>query len=232
MAQLPLLDAGIQIDPDAERDPLDRYYSRPEYVAPLAAYLCEHAPKSMAGLVVEPCAGGCALISGLTQYSGFSNPWPRTVDIDPDSAAEWIGDWTQDPDTWSDRDALSHSTLQWAARDLASASLVLTDPPFSRAVAIVEASWRHCPRAVVAILQRSTWWDDVAGRGDWFAKHPPDMLCIGRCKFVRPNGGPILGKDGKPGGGDSTSYAWYVWGPDNRGPGGGIARMMPWKEYA
>lgn len=229
------------------RDHLERYYSRPEYMGPLVTWLHMVAgrdvpslPHAVAAaraaldplaLAVEPCVGQGHLILGARQ-SGLRvprAPW-RTFDLDPRAqAAMFRGDWRQSIATWQARTAAALALQDRLAGDLASAPLVLTNPPFSIAIDIIDACWRICRHAVVAILQRQTWHEPTRDRAEFFQAHPPDVITIGRCTFLGPDGRPVRDKHGRAGGGDHSSYAWFVFGPDRRGLAGGMARIIPWR---
>jgi hypothetical protein len=230
-------------------DPLERYYSRPIFAAPLVRWLqmvtfgeVPSSPRSRAAakaaldpmaLAVEPCVGQGHLILGARQ-SGLRHaraPW-RTLDLDPRArAAMWLGDWRKSPATWQPRNDNARARQGRLADELAAAPLVLTNPPFSIAIDVVEASWRLCPRAVVVVLQRQTWHEPTEDRADFFRQHPPDIITVGRCKFFGPDGRPVRDKYGRPGGGDHSSYAWFVYGPDRQGLAGGMARIIDWRGW-
>jgi hypothetical protein len=212
--QLALIDTGRAYrDRQAEWDKTEAYYSRPEYVAPLLTYL-HRIWTRRSGIVIEPCVGGGSIIDGLRGQWDDIDTRVCTGDV-RDVGADWIGDWTGSPDTWTwNREVREH--LQHAA-------LVVTNPPFSAAIDVVEAAWRHCPHADVAILQRASWYEPTAERGPWLRVHNPDQITIGRCEFFRPDGSSA-------GKGDSCSYTWYVWGHERKGPRGGHHEIIPWKE--
>jgi hypothetical protein len=208
-------------------DITEAYYSRPEYVRPLVTYfdtLCDFVSDdtwdaintALHGRIVEPCVGGGALVDGLARYWNRVDTNVLTGDIRA-VGADWTGDWTADPSTWTwNRDV---------QRYLAKAGIVVSNPPFEPAIDIVEASWRHCPDAIVAILQRATWYEPTIERAPWLMAHNPDQITIGRCEFFRPDG-TSAGK------GDTCSYTWYVFGPNKTGPRGGHHCIIPWKETA
>lgn len=222
--QLALLDAGRVYRNDREAWELhEALYSRPEYAWPLVQYFrqvlggpnasgrCYHQIyRAFDGLVVEPCVGGRALVDGLRRY-GCEAARVLTGDVRPVGGVDWLADWT---------DAGALADFQTT---LLAANLVVTNPPFSRAVEIVEASWRRCPDAVVAILQRATWYEPTQDRCAWLREHNPDQVTIGRCEFFWPDGT-------SRGAGDTCSYTWYVFGPDGQGPLGGHHCIIPWKE--
>ncbi len=228
-------------------DPLERYYSRPEFVRPLTTWLAmlrdRDIPSSLnrrqaalaalnpEGLAVEPCVGHGALVTGALQTGLRSprTPW-RTVDLDPGALhAMWRGDWTAGPALWTPRTEAYAALLDRWQADAKRATLVLTNPPFSLATTVVKACWRHCPNAVVAVLQRQTWYEPTQKRAEFFCNHPPDVILIGRCRFVDADGQPVRGKDGRPGSGDNAGYAWFVWGLDRTGLAGGMTRIIPWR---
>jgi hypothetical protein len=194
----------------------EAYYSDQRYVWPLVKYLRRVAPACLDGPVVEPCAGGRALVDGLLTYH---HPRQDLLcgDVRDCEALDWVGDWTSNEQTWR--------LVRDARADVYQSALVFTNPPFTLAMEIVEASWRRCPGAAVAILQRSTWYEPTREhpRGEWLRKHNPDQVVIGRCKFTLPDGTSC-------GPGDSCSYTWYVWGPDRQGLLGGHHEIIPWWE--
>ncbi len=230
-------------------DPLERYYSRPEFVRPLMTWLemvrDRDVFSTLAGrnaalsalntesLAIEPCAGHGALIVGALQVGLRSPnaPW-RTVDIDLGAqGAIWRGDFTGDSALWRPRgDTAANLHERWPI-DAEHVTLVITNPPFSHTIEIVKACWRQCPNAVVAILQRQTWYEPTQERAEFITQYPPDVICIGRCTFLGVDGQPIRDKTGNPGGGDRVSHAWFVWGPLRIGLAGGMTRIIPWRNF-
>jgi hypothetical protein len=198
------------MDPAWERT--EAYYSRPEYVWPLLAYL-EECGLAQEGVIVEPCVGGGALVDGMRARWRNIDRDVLTGDI-RNVYCDWVGDWTADPDTW-----------KWnrhVRRYLRDAVLVASNPAFSIARQIVEASWVKCPNATTAVLVPASFWCSQ-GRTAWLRAHNPDILNIGRCDFFRPDGSSA-------GPGDSVDYFWCIWGPDRQGPRGGHHELRPWKE--
>jgi hypothetical protein len=212
-----LLDAGRTYrDRQAEWDATEAYYSRPEYVWPLSEYFRRYHIAERAKIMdgdrwVEPCVGGGDLVVGVERYF----PWqmvPLTGDVREVTMARWVGDWR-----------LPLPLPQ--AQGVQDAALVATNPPFSLAIEVVEAAWRHAPHALVCILQRATWYEPTEERGPWLRVHNPDQITIGRCEFFRPDGSSA-------GKGDTCSYTWYVFGNswNRHGPRGGLHEIIPWKE--
>lgn len=226
--QLALLDAGRVCRNDREAWELhEALYSRPEYAWPLVRYLrsvadqycfrvedqqaAQWASDAIAGPLVEPCVGGGAIVDGIQRYTGVQQV--LCGDIRDVERANWIGDWRVGS-VWDVRTAMPNVSV---------AAMVASNPPFSQAVEIVEASWERCPNAVVAILQRATWYEPTKDRGAWLREHCPDQVTIGRCEFFWPDGT-------SRGSGDTCSYTWYVFGPNREGLRGGHHCIIPWTE--
>lgn len=206
----------------SEWDEREAYYSRPEYVRPLCDYLtacAEHDADIFACFdfgraIVEPCVGGGAVVDGLARYWRSTDRDVITGDI-RDVWADWQGDWLSRPTHW-----------RWTrdvSERLVNAGLVVSNPAFTIARETVEAAWRHCPHAVVAMLLPARWYAHTKDRGAWLREHNPDRINIGRCEFFRPDGSSA-------GDGDSTDYEWMIWGTTRQGPRGGHHELRPWKE--
>lgn len=217
--QLALIDLPPQ---PPEWDELEVFYSLPVYVWPLAMYLRELAEKR-AGIrsafdfgraIVEPCVGGGAIVDGFARYWHGTDLDMLTGDV-RDVGADWRGNWTAETASWS--------WNRYVCKRLKRAGLVASNPAFSQAIPIIEASWRHCPHAIVAMLLPWRWYEHTEERGPWLRKHNPDLVNIGRCEFFRPDGSSA-------GKGDSTTYAWAIFGPNRQGPRGGHHTLLPWKE--
>jgi hypothetical protein len=190
------------------------------------------ARQAFAGPFVEPCAGSGALVDGWCYYAavaqGVSLPCTllTTGDI-RELPTDWCGDWcATDTGLWTFNRPSVRAQMGWedhgTGRRSHPFSLVATNPPFTLAREVVEASWRHCT-GITAILQRSSWYEPTEERGPWLRARNPDQLVIGRCSFRRPDGSSA-------GAGDSCSYSWFVWGPDKRGPLGGHHEILPWRD--
>jgi hypothetical protein len=211
MTQLALIDLPRMPN---EWDEREAYYSRPEYVWPLVEYLSKCGLSLGQGTIVEPCVGGGALVDGLHSYLYGVDQAILTGDV-RDVGADWVGDWTSRPKHWRwNRDV---------RRQLGEAWLCLSNPAFSIAKEVVEASWRHCPRAIVAMLLPSSFWGSQ-GRTPWLREHNPDIINIGRCDFLRPDGSSA-------GPGDSLDYFWCAWEAISKmGPRHGHHEIIPWRE--
>lgn len=180
---------------------------------------------------VEPCAGAGALVDGWCQYvlHGLGHPVEPgqlvTGDV-RELPTHWRGDWCAHPGQWAFAGDAVQYQMGWSApprgRGGRPFSLVATNPPFSLAKDVVEASWRHCT-GITAIFQRSSWYEPTEERGRWLQAHNPDQLVIGRCRFTRPDGSSA-------GAGDSCSYSWFIWGPDKRGLLSGYRELIDWRD--
>lgn len=90
--------------------------------------------------------------------------------------------------------------------------MVIMNPPYSHALAFIQATRSIAPAAILVCLTRLNW---IAGarerqpaRKALLTSDPPVVCVLER----RPSFG--LNKDGKPGT-DGTEYAWLVWGADD-----------------
>lgn len=236
----------------ASWDATEAYYSLPAYIWPLVEYLrrladergtytwiARHrraqaqkwARQAFSGPFVEPCAGAGALVDGWCHYAavaqGVSLPSTllTTGDI-RELPTDWRGDWCAvDTGQWTFNRPSVRAQMGWEdgiGRRSQPFSLVATNPPFTLAREVAEASWRHCT-GITAILQRSSWYEPTEARGAWLRSHNPDQIVIGRCEFRRPDGSSA-------GAGDSCSYSWFVWGPDKIGLLRGYHEIIPWRD--
>jgi hypothetical protein len=184
------------------------------------------------GVFVEPCAGAGALVDGWCQYvlHGLGNPVEPGQIVTGDVRelpTDWRGDWCEEwPQSWTFNRPSVLEQMGWhpiGKRNARPFSLVATNPPFTLAKAIVEASWHHC-LGITAILQRSGWYEPTEDRGRWLQAHNPDEIVIGRCNFTRPDGGRVGG------GNNPDSCSWYVTGPDKKGLLLGHHEIIGWRD--
>jgi hypothetical protein len=160
-------------------------------------------------LAVEPCVGGGAFVRG---FASLVDEWV-TCDVRAVPAAH-----TGMHVCRSFLDARQGRDFCTA---LARAEIVITNPPFSLAQAVVQAAWRLCPNANIWILQRRTWHDQA--RAEWFARHQPDELTIARRIRFRWPDGLLVGA-----GTDNCLHTLYGFSRARgaRGPFGGICRTL------
>lgn len=187
------------------------------------------------GVFVEPCAGAGALVEGWCQYvlhglGQYVEPNQIVTGDVRELPTDWQGDWcAETPLAWAWRRASVLHQMGWrpvGRHNKRPFALVVTNPPFSLAKDVVEASWNHC-MGITAILQRSSWYEPTEERGgfrkQFLQAHNPDQIVIGRCKFYRPDGSSA-------GDGDSCSYSWFVWGPDKIGLLSGYRELIDWRD--
>jgi hypothetical protein len=139
--------------------------------------LMKHA--NVHGFTYEPCVGAGDIKDVLRQYPGVR--CVLTNDIDPERHASTRLD-ARRSEAW-------HGEADW----------VVSNPPFSDAMAIVRLAYTHA-RWGVAMLLRLSFLEPTEDRGPWLAEHPPTHLIVmPRISFTG---------DGKT---DSVTTAWLVW---------------------
>lgn len=154
------------------------YYATPDYAfKPLLALL----PSDVT--FFEPCAGDGRLIRWLRESDRKAHgsdlfPLAEAGSVYPGFPTDFLAD-TRDH------------------------QFILTNPPFSLAVAFFDHALKHAPE--VMMLQRLNYLA-TRERHAWWCAHEPDALFV---LSVRPD------FDGR--GGDSTDYCWYYWGPRWKG---------------
>lgn len=125
---------------------------------------------------LEPCAGDGAIVSAANSFFGRRLSWV-TQDVREIDGLGYVGDYTQ-------------------FQPPGQFNVGITNPPFSRAFAIVQAMSKQCAQA--AILQRLNWLA-TAERHAWLSWHMPDV-------YVLPNR-PSFDDRGT----DGCEYAWFHW---------------------
>lgn len=167
------------------RHRLDRYLTNDA----LTKGLLERVPVS--GLVVEPCAASGEMAAVLRRHPTVLDV--VTNDIDP---------------TLPNLDFVSDARLPGAAiwQENLRPHWVITNPPFSSAMDILQHSFDQC-RVGVAFLLRVTFFEPVAARAEWLKCHEDQM----RYYLVLGSPRPSFTADGKT---DSATVAWVVWQKD------------------
>lgn len=155
----------------------DAYMSAGGFVRPLLPLI---APGST---ILEPCAGAGDLVGPLCE-AGHTL---MTADIDPAAAVDHHLDMTR--------------AESWA--QLPPADWVVSNLPFSRALAILRHAVEHA-RVGVAVILRLTFLEPTTegpdARADWLAAHPlTKQIVLPRYSFTG---------DGKV---DSVTCAWMIW---------------------
>lgn len=131
--------------------------------------------------LLEPCVGKGNIVNA------FNRRWPGsswfTNDINPAFAAN------------AHADATNAGVWHWAD----SHDVVITNPPFTQAAAILQLALEHTPRVIM--LLRLSFLEPTDERKGLLAKRPPDSLInMERWSFARNK------KQ------DSVTTAWLLWG--------------------
>lgn len=165
----------------------DAYATPPWCVRAILPYL----PR--VGTILEPCAGDGGIIRVLHK-SGVAARRLHAVEINPKLAA-LIAPLTPGV-TVQAGDCLKAETM------LMPHGLIITNPPFSLAIEIVELAVGTVERwgTTAAFLLRLPFLEGQK-RAEFHKKHPADIYVFAK----RPSF--------TLGGTDATAYAWFVWGP-------------------
>ena len=144
------------------RRPLDQYETPPHYVAPLLETIGD-----LTGLsVFEPCVGKWHIASHLMGCRELI-----TNDIDHRCAARTHLD-ARTPEAWA------CAPVDW----------VITNPPFSDELAILEHALAHSHN--VAMLARLSFLEPTLTRAAFWAAHPPtDVIVLPRYSFRKNDAG-------------------------------------------
>lgn len=148
---------------------------------------------SIAGTVLEPCAGRGHIAQVLAEVPGVT---VLTNDVDPTTPATLHLDATQ-PDLWQ----RMAGRVEW----------VITNPPFDQAEQILPHAMQAA-RVGVAFLLRLTYAEPTNGRAAWLQEHA-DRQVWQAVVNPRPRfrAGEINPKTGRPFGTDSATVAWFMW---------------------
>lgn len=150
------------------------------------------------GRWIEPCAGTGRINSTVNSRRGDVSWWLCEIDERHMGA---LSDSLRVSDGPDDEDAdllLPFGDFVHREWSFARADVCIMNPPFSHALAFVEAAMQRARNVVM--LQRSTWF--APARCAWLRKHAPDVYMLP----ARPS----FTGDGST---DATEYAWFVW-PD------------------
>lgn len=139
------------------------------------------------GIWIEPCAGS-GRINSTVNARRDDVGW-LLCEIDPrhrDALTETLRD---------DDVLLPFGDFVHREWPFSRAAVCCMNPPFSHALAFVEAAMQRA--GTVVMLQRLGWW--CPARSAWLRKHAPDT-------YVLPKRPSFTGE-----GTDMTEYAWFVW---------------------
>lgn len=166
-------------DPQARSE--DDFYTTPAWMT--RALLRRLPVENWASRIVEPCVGNGAIVREL--------PLEHVDVVTNDIASRdgFIPDFLCDatkPETWT------------AFARTGALGVVITNPPFTDAFAIVQHAFEAAAIGVACLL-RITWLEPVEQRGPWLRAHPPDrVIVLPRWSF-------------KGRGNDSATCAWMLW---------------------
>jgi hypothetical protein len=157
------------------RRKLDQYYTPEKAVE----NLLDNLEFYLKGTIFEPCVGEGAISKTLTARL---KKQVLTNDIDKNNPADFYLDMTQ-KESWEQL-----PEIDW----------VVTNPPFKNAPEIIQHSFDHCTKGVIALL-RLTYLEPCANRVCFLTENPPSQLMVTqRISFT-----------GK--GCDNVTTAWFVW---------------------
>jgi hypothetical protein len=203
----------------------DDFYETPSWATLAILHRLERVES-----ILDPCCGRGAILD--TVQSLWPGAYCRGIEID-ESRANIANRRGHNVHL---RDALSDEA--WP-----STSLVLTNPPFSLAMPIIQRALRECPRVDKAFLLRLDFLATV-GRAAFHRTHPSDVHVLPRRPAFCASITCIGPKGSKSGCGwhvtqevdaprpakcsgcgdrlrvtttDSSEYAWFVWGPARGG---------------
>ena len=164
-------------------------------------FKCHATTRLPGGLWLEPSAGDGSIIRAVNEWTKRAGPRVNWTAIE--IREECRDDLMRIPNVGADTHTMSfqewlrkQDALQPHLRRLYDVAIL--NPPFSQALIFVQgclnrAEWVVC-------LQRINWLFDAKDNREFFRDRMPDVYAIGRVDF-----------DGR--GGDSASYAWFVWPP-------------------
>lgn len=160
---------------------------------PTPAY-CVHrfleAVKLPFGDWIEPCVGEGAIVRAVNAYHGG-----------PDVGVAWTANDIREVARLDCYSELWRLDFTLGLRVDCPWGVGITNPPFSKALAIVRSMLRCCDH--VAILQRLNWLEG-SDRAPFLREHPPGV-------YVLPERPSFTG-DGST---DGCGYAWYLWPPQH-----------------
>jgi len=169
--------------PVMKRHDFDRYDSPHWFFTHLPNYI------KLSGVIGEPCKGSGNISNLLPYASGVGYSW--TNDLDPTVDAEFNLD----------------ATLLDSWEKLPDADWIITNPPFTSALPILQNAFDHAKIGVIFFL-RLTFMEPTKERGDWLFDHPRYLdLVYPRFKFRKD-------KTGKDWASDSVPMVAMIWRKD------------------
>lgn len=170
---------------------LDSYYTPQDAVANLRTH-CNRDYWCKGQRFYEPCVGTGNIITGFQEEILGCDCIPRgdwkTGDIDPSVNPDFIGD-ASDKYSWMTLQRQTGFTPDWT----------ITNPPFNKAIDILENALEFSTKGVVLLL-RLSFLEPTQRRKNLLSTNPPQKLIVlPRISFTG---------DGKR---DSVTCAWMIW---------------------
>lgn len=156
---------------------------------------------------LEPCAGEGAIIRAVHEWREAGRQFTEgpkwdCVEIRPEGADELSR--LRVPDDFKICDVYTDDFLKWKPFVPREYDVVITNPPFSQAMEIIQKSFQMTDGHVI-MLQRLNFMGSKKRAPFWW-KYPADVYVLGMNR-------PSFRDDGKT---DSIEYAWFSWPPGER----------------
>lgn len=170
------------------------------------------------GRWLEPCAGEGAILNAVHDWideekRGLPPTWD-CVEIRREGA-DYLDRMSKNPTCPIDIDSVWHGDyLTWDCRPAGKYDVVISNPPFSIAMEIIQKSFQLTNGHVV-MLQRLNFLGSKKRAPFWW-KYPPDIYVLGMNR-------PSFKADGST---DSIEYGWFVWPPGERQRDHGNIRVL------
>jgi hypothetical protein len=181
---------------------LDPNFTSPEAIECLIRLEGDRLPRT----ILEPCSGDGAIVWVLREHSRMV----KAIDIYPYEGR---------PEDTVIGDYFDPATL--GANVVAACEGAVTNPPYAKALAF--ARKMIVEHRYVALLVRSNFYVEAAGRDDFFTKHPPTRVWFASPRLPMMHRYQWAGPK-KP---SNTAHCWLVW---ERGAAREYPERFNWKE--
>jgi hypothetical protein len=142
---------------------------------------------TIAGTVIEPCAGDGAMATVLDKHHGIDVVYTNDIDMT--------------------RDCHCHADvtkpLIWEGWKANQADWVVTNPPFGQTTEILPLAYEHA-KIGVAFLLRLSYLEPTEKRGKWLRSHSSNLTNL----IILGQPRPSFTENGKT---DLCTVAWMVW---------------------
>lgn len=171
-------------------------------------------------LWLEPCAGEGAILNAVHDWVGEQDeglpPAWDCVEIRKEGA-EYLRRMRDNRTCPVTIDNVYEADyLTWIPGNMPSYhDVVITNPPFSIALEVIQKSFQIAPQAHVIMLQRLNFLGSKKQAPFWW-KYPPDLYVLGMNR-------PSFKADGST---DSIEYSWFHWPPGNRERSKGTIQVL------